>query len=60
MLQDIQHVQCFSKLISTLILYFSAENATLHKYIVQNNKTVFRTSLEVIGNSVLILNQVKQ
>lgn len=60
MLQDIQHVQCFSKLISTLILYFSAENATLHKYIVQNNKTMFRTSLEVIGNSVLILSQVKQ
>lgn len=59
MLQDIQHIQCFSELMDTLILYFSAKNATLHKYLLQDSKSMFRTSPEVIGNSVLIVSQRK-
>lgn len=59
MLQDIQPIQCFPELMDTLILFFSAENATLHKYILQDSRSMFRTSPEVIGNSVLILSQRK-
>lgn len=35
----------------------STENATSHKYIVQNGRSIFRTTSEIVGNSVLILSQ---
>jgi hypothetical protein len=35
----------------------STENVTLHKHIVQNNRSMFRDMLEILGNSTLIPSQ---
>lgn len=34
----------------------NAENAVLHKYIVQNSRSMLGAISEIVGNSVLILN----
>lgn len=39
------------------VIVINAENATLHKYVIQNDKRIFRAILETVGNSVLIPGQ---
>lgn len=40
------------------VIVINAENATSHKYIVQNGKRIFRDIFEIVGNSVLIPGQI--
>ena len=38
-------------------IVINAENTTLHKYTVQNGRSMFRAISEIVGNSVLIPSQ---